>query len=89
MNMVSIFSILQGLGFEMVTIWKGKLVDYHISLTDLLQRCNSHQHMWIPDSPILLIPRFIEGEGAERLKSLDRGKDLEVALEAEGCHGLQ
>lgn len=44
--------------------------------------------MWIPDANILFIPKFTEGEGEERPKLLDRGKDLEVAMEAEGCHGL-
>lgn len=44
--------------------------------------------MWMPDAHILLVPRFTEGKGGESLKLPDRGKDLQVAMEEEGCHGL-
>lgn len=45
--------------------------------------------MWIPDTPTTLIPQLMEGEGAERLTLLDRGKDLEMTTEAKDCPGLQ
>lgn len=88
MNMISIFSILQGLGFEMVTIWKGKLRDYHMSLTDFLQTCNSREHCQSLTPPIYSSLSSQGVKSAERFKLHDRGKDLEVAMKAEGCHGL-